>query len=443
MKRLFIYIISVVGTFIVFSFILIYIDKNIKALTGTSWLFLFFAVAFSGLTFYFYAPGMHSALKTMRGALVMLPIAAVLLWAFLSIHLASPEHSDLKVISSAGAVFVVVMAIITVCGFLLTITRLEDIHGRIQSYSYLLERINALVKIELDRVNNELTDRTGMLYIFANAPAIGNVSVPSEYKACSARLSTLIDHQKVNVKICCLSDIRDFYVKHWGNVLTTSDLNEKIFESENMISEIHSSPNYEIKKQVYKLKPEFLEVPFHLFLTSERAIIYTALSFPESELPENTSANLKFLSHLAEEDHSKWTFFNDLIRNHMNKYHQVQIIGFETGDRSVREALKDAFEKRLKVIADLSIDKSNSTSPVSKLTQKTQQMQVIVGDNVSPSASENVVAQNDIPVSSQENNSLNLNEYSKRGDNLIEKRETIAATSNKNEEGDQSVSESN
>jgi hypothetical protein len=302
---------------------------------------LLLAVIFSSFTLYKYSPGVLTFSKTLQGSIMLAPLLALLSLAYFSIYVVAPDGLEIKWLSSAGSVFVVVMAVITAGGFLFTVARLEEIHGRILSYPHLLERLDALLELEFARVTRKGKRNSGRLYILANAPAIGNVSAPEEFDLCWQRLEALLKSPDVEVKIACLSweqdfqetsPIHRFYFEHWANTVGNDELRRKINQSLEMISIVRKSkPDYlpTRPKELYRLKNTIHEVPFHLVLTTERAILFTALSFPDY-----SSESLNDDYGIRQDDHR-----------------EVKVVGFETGDRSILDALRKGFDRRLHKIA--------------------------------------------------------------------------------------------
>ena len=302
---------------------------------------LLLTVIFSSLTLYKYSPGVLTFSKTLQGWIMLAPLMALLSLSYFSIYVVAPGGFEIKWLSSAGGVFVVVMAVITAGGFLLTVTRLEEIHGRILSYPHLVERLDALLELEFTRVTRKGKRSSGRLYILANAPAIGNVSASEEFDLCWQRLEALVKNPDVEVKIACLSwkqdyqetsPIHRFYFEHWGGTIGDDELERKIKQSLEIISIVRNS-RYEYfptrPKELYRLKDTIHEVPFHLVLTTERAILFTALSFPD------------YSSEVLSDDYGI----------HQDDHREVKVVGFETGDRSILDALRKGFDRRLHKIA--------------------------------------------------------------------------------------------
>lgn len=295
------------------------------------------ALILGSVTFYKYGPGVRTATKTMQGWWMLAPLMAIISLAYFSVFVILPQGLGITDMTSAGAVFVVVMAIVTVGGFLLTVTRLEEIHGRILSYPHLLERIDVLIDMEAARLKKGKKN-PGRLYILANAPAVGNVSAPHEFQQLLPELKRLLNDSRVEVKLACLpwkqdfagtSAIERFYEEHWASLTTKRELNSKIAESIELIRVLQAAAKglHTEGKEVYQLTVH--EAPFHLFLTSERAILFTALSFPD------------YISDALDGE----------AEPEREDLREVKVIGFETGDRSILNALRKGFERRMLKIA--------------------------------------------------------------------------------------------
>jgi len=306
---------------------------------------LFAFVGLLSLIVYIYLLGVLTASKSLLGWRVLIPFFAIVSLAWLSIYIAAEEGWSLEWLASAGAIFVVLMAVVTVIGLLLAVTRLEEIHGRILDYAHLAERLDMIIDREYDRVTEKGKRRRGRILIFANAPAIGNVSASPGYSVFRPRLRELLKHHRVEVKLAChswqaedgaQSRIERFYRRHWEQALEPNVLLDRIEESYVLLRDVSSvaGTNDSAPKQLFRLTESVQEVPFHLFMTSTRAILYTALSFPEESRRRSNSQPV-----------------------------EVRIVGFETGDRSILQALEDGFERRL---SDRNVVEPDNIGPVAR-----------------------------------------------------------------------------
>lgn len=98
-----------------------------------------------------------------------------------------------------GTIFALFAATVTVLGFTITITRLEESHVRITSYDELLERLSRLLRITLDSHNSE------GLRILCTVPTLGNMSRPDlSLDEVYPRLKAVIESNTLDVEIVCI-----------------------------------------------------------------------------------------------------------------------------------------------------------------------------------------------------------------------------------------------
>jgi hypothetical protein len=262
----------------------------------------------------------------------------------MSNSLATPQGTKLEALATPGAIFVVFASILTVVGLALTVSKLDDIHGRILDYGHLMERCEDLARQEWNRVENK--HKPGKLIIFGNAPAFGNISAPKEFERYERQLEHLLTSRSVEVKIVCHSwiDGEDgrcrhdvFYHERWPD---HSELQMRINQSKQIINLVASNANFGVSKELYQFLPTVDESPFHLFMTSERAILFTALTYPEQREVVNREGTYPLFSYIQSNG-----------RQYSGRDKQVQIIGFETSDRGILRSLEKAVDARLKSIA--------------------------------------------------------------------------------------------
>jgi len=294
-------------------------------------------------TIFLYWSAIHMALQTIKHAKVVIPILALITVTALSVcfTLTSSEAniSVANFLSQPGVIFIVGIAMVTIIGFLVTVSKLDDIHGRILDYPHLMERCEELAKQEDERVRK---GKPGRIIIFANAPAFGHVSAPSGFARYKQYLEPLLTRREVDVEIVCLSWIPnekgvyrldEFYKNHWPD---DSNLDAKIKESKNILNTVGSIARRDDessqKKKLYRLKDYVNEIPFHLFMTSERAILFTALSYPQPKSPSTGNASTNEAEGVSPTK-------------------KVQIIGFETGDKGILRALEEGVKARLGALA--------------------------------------------------------------------------------------------
>ncbi len=282
------------------------------------------------ISYHFYRSEVHVAANIVKDIKIVIPLAAVLALAVLSVSIARPGMSQIEVFASPGVVFVVAMAVLTVLGFFLTVSKLHEMQSRILGYDLLMDRCTELLRAEVLRAAND--NRPGKVVIFANAPGFGNMSAPDQFANYSRELHKLIDLHTVRIVLGCLSwqggdssAHDEFYRRHWDK---RRDLSARIGESRQMAQWIveRQRTASDDNKQVYVLLDQIQEVPFHLVLTSERAILFVSLNYPR--------ANSVAAGGSASAD-----------VNPRSK--PARIIAWETNDTAVREALEEGVMARL------------------------------------------------------------------------------------------------
>jgi hypothetical protein len=277
----------------------------------------------------FYRSEVHIAADLLKDIKIVIPLGAVFALAVLSVSVARPKMSDIEVFSSPGVIFVVAMAILTVLGFFLTVSKLHEMQSRILGYDVLMERCTELVRAEVSRVANE--NKPGKLIVFANAPGFGNMSAPDQFDRYRQELHKLIDLSTARVVLGCLSweggsESRhdNFYSEHWGN---REDFGARVAESRNIAEKVVERYDpVSDNKMAYALVNEIQEVPFHLVLTSERAILFVSLNYPRRN---NAAGGSSDTAHVP------------------TPQKPARIIAWETNDTAVREALEEGVMARL------------------------------------------------------------------------------------------------
>jgi hypothetical protein len=330
MKRIFAIIIRIIGWMVLGIFAVVLIRSIFPSSIQTNRLWPYIAAAVWGVlwavSLITYQGGMRAALRLLRGWRVLLPIFSLIALVTLSIFLSKKEFSAIEPLSSPGVVFILGMAVLTILGFLVTIAKLDEIHSRIYDYSFLIERCEKLVDNELNRVQEKKKSR---VIIFANAPAFGNMSVPEQYSSFREKLVTLLQNEHVEVVLACLSwkprdgtsPHNNFYMRHWPPA-QHREVSSRIAESESLINHVCATALVpEIApKMTYCLKEEIKEVPFHLFMTTDAAVLFVSLWYPP-EFQQTQGSRLQ---------ESK-----------------VQIMGFETTDRAALLELERGFRSRI------------------------------------------------------------------------------------------------
>ena len=124
--------------------------------------------------------------------------------------IATPEdHSSLALLrkSSLGVMFTFILSLVTVSGFLIAITKLEQLLGQVTSLRAFLERGTEIIQNAIDHNDS--------LWIICHSPFIGNLSVRGTKPQIAFReaLKTAVNNPSVGVKIIGLSPagLRDYY----------------------------------------------------------------------------------------------------------------------------------------------------------------------------------------------------------------------------------------
>ncbi len=296
----------------------------------------------SGCLYLWYKREARTALAEVKTWRIVFTLAAVLLLAYLSIELATEQKFTIKPPVSVGVLFAIVLACITVIGFILTVSRLEEIHGRILDYGHLMDRCAEALEKEQHYVKRK---KQGMVFMMLNAAGFGNISAPREWERFKELLEDLATEKRVELELACLSWARDgngtsrhdeFYHTHFSGA---PDLSQRIHESRLLLRRIATAndPKHDevIPKNLWQIVKDIPEVPFHLLLTSQKAILFITLSFPQLTTEGETSNGGKAKA-----------------RGLRNARGKVPVIGFETSDSAIRAALERGFLDRLPRIAE-------------------------------------------------------------------------------------------
>ena len=296
-----------------------------------AWVGLSIAALFAGLcvwTFRLYAEEIRSIRQSFTVARLVVPLLWLLALLALSTSLTVSQESSSEVLATAGSIFFGSMACVSIVAFVITITRLEDIQGRIQTYSQLMARCGRLARDEKKRV--EESGEYGRVLLLANAPALGIVSTPRLFETFEGELAALIASPRVKIQVACLSweapdsgaSMHDrFYRSRFSNV---AELESKIQHSGGIIQTILTKER-SVRRQIEAgdktvevteirhFGNTVSEAPYHMFMTSARAIVFLTLSFPEGSRGGGR---------------------------------RVEVVGFETGDAAVLAALERGFRER-------------------------------------------------------------------------------------------------
>ena len=262
----------------------------------------------------------------------LLMLLALIPLAFLSMYYAKvrlPAPLELLDLSVPGVLFAIGLAILTVLGFMVTVSRVEDLYERIQDYPDLLERCKEIVEAELERVGPNGKRKGGKIWILANAPAFGNISAPTECQEYLEKLKLLLERSSVDVMLAChswvpkangKSELFEFYEKRWKD---HKGWRQRVRENYPIIEMIRGhigAEGYKPRRlRVFK-RSRVVEAPFHAVVTSDSAILFNVLHFPSGDG-----------RRYSREDKSP-----------------VKVIGFRTSDKAALREIQNGIENRVK-----------------------------------------------------------------------------------------------
>jgi hypothetical protein len=282
--------------------------------------------ATSALSAHYYSPILRTAWRTVHEWHLFGPISAVLCLGVFSITLEAPG-SVINALKSAGTVFTVGAATVTIVAFLFAISRLDDIHGRILDYAHLLERMRQAIEIEIEDVRK---DQAGHLTVFGNFPAVGSISAPVQYRSFYTALNTLLVKEGIQVKVAFLDWRKDtlddspmgrFIETRFGNA-TSEERAAKVKDSLTFLKFLANLPT-STTPNVYAFKPEVTEAPFQVLITSTRMILAVTMNYPSP----NAAASAK------------------------SDRNTVHVIGVETSDQTVIREMVKNIDARLEAMA--------------------------------------------------------------------------------------------
>jgi hypothetical protein len=160
-----------------------------------TWFFVIVTIGFLAfwLTLDYYRRGFAAARVALQGRRFLAPILLLAVVVTLSIAIAVPGTR----LASPGAVFAIVIAVVTIVGFFFTLAKLEEILSGLHSYEALVDRCEEMVREEIRFV--EATDRRGKLLIAANAVTFGNISAKQTYRGLLRALSKAFKDARIEV----------------------------------------------------------------------------------------------------------------------------------------------------------------------------------------------------------------------------------------------------
>lgn len=108
-----------------------------------------------------------------------------------------------RIPAGPGTVFAALLALVTICGFIITLIRLQEIGGLYRGYDVLLHQVYRLIMAELKKVQED-DNALGEIKIMANAPTFGNLSARRSFPRVLHILDEALHHPRISVQILCL-----------------------------------------------------------------------------------------------------------------------------------------------------------------------------------------------------------------------------------------------
>lgn len=235
----------------------------------------------------------------------------------------------LAISRSPGTMFVAAMAFVTAVGFIITITRIQDLASRINRYDELLIRAKDLIEREINAAESSYAegDEIPEIRMVCTTPLHGNLTEKSKkaYEYYVRVLERARRSIRLHILHLPLLELKRFYDRFSEEGRFSKDrTNEALTESLEFLSSIEKTSRHRI--EVDRSKPPHImqhlwaEVGYRLLLSRRRAIFYVPLSLPLESVEDGPPAVSR------------------------QKETRVDMIGFETEDRFIIGQLRDNFE---------------------------------------------------------------------------------------------------
>ena len=185
--------------------------------------------------------------------------------------------------SSPGTLFLVTVATLTTISVVVTLARVDAVHGRILHYRHLLDRATEIMRAELDRADRGLS--ASFLFL-ANAPGVGSVSASASFTAYFDLVKKLAFEPKITARCIFLDpDRQDAFLRAtFSQRLEPAALQAKIAANRSRLDELEKSLTvHSTGKSLEFLNQDITEVPFHLWCTSTKALIAITLNHPVTD----------------------------------------------------------------------------------------------------------------------------------------------------------------
>lgn len=327
------------------------------------------------------------------------------------IALFTPAHTNADInllgvrlldLTKPGTIFALFAATVTVLGFTITITRLQESHVRISSYEELLERIARLLQVTLESPDDP-DDRKG-LRILCTVPNLGNMSHPGlSLRQVYPRLKEVGKRGNLHIDIVCIDasppkgidwdqikpadykgqpcyDQEDFDSDTNKNILRRSILNNPESSIGNFYRETFKKQRHFEDAELLKGMLEAIDI-FVYFnnLSSERDIELTTYRWaPAEDTDKNNEERITIPAQRAEPHerqppvHLFWTRKRAIVSVPLDRSvsksrgdgQGVTMVGYETTDKGVIENLLVVYEEWKRAIRNRPNSPSTTSRPV-------------------------------------------------------------------------------
>lgn len=269
--------------------------------------------------------------------------------------------------TTVGILFPLIIAIVTMGGFLISLSKLEELLGRITSLQQFLEKSNSLI----ERASNSNDD----LWIVCHYPYIGNLSARGSKAQETFRdhLQKLMREKTCNVEIVgiCPYGLKDYFLQFGRDSRYDFDICMEAFQ------ELHDAFAFtlsEYSKVTYfglKYQP-----PFFLVASRYEAVIASPFFLPVP-YGEEDFANEKSVSSFTNYCKSICEFNKNGTKNITNNNQnsgnkgekKVELLGFVTRDPHQISELLEATEFLIK--SGCKLDKTFNLHEIFQSTQST------------------------------------------------------------------------
>lgn len=235
------------------------------------------------------------------------------------------------IVASPGTIFVLLMAIFTVLGLLITITRIHEITSRITRYDELLIRAAKLLRDEIKESHNG----PRVVRMVCTTPLHGNLTEgpTGYYKEYKGAIHLAQQKLVLHVLHQPIQELEVFYDGFWkAGRFAEHDAKNALDETVRFLKDLNDTSDLrqrakEIGHQntlpVHSTSHLWSEIGYRLLLSDKRAIFYVPLFLPFESTSQDT--------------------YDQLESPHFQKTARVEMIGFESEDPFVVGQLTQNF----------------------------------------------------------------------------------------------------